>query len=66
MMITIWAAALVLAGTTPAQTLPAWHETGHSGGAIGGNVFDRFTRTIDHPHATDWLRCAHDGVATAP
>jgi predicted aspartyl protease len=34
-------------------------------GAIGGNVFDHFTMTIDYPHATAWFRCAHDCVTTA-
>lgn len=35
-------------------------------GAIGANVLDRFTMTIDYPHATAWFRCAHDCVTSAP
>lgn len=32
-------------------------------GAIGANVLDRFTMTIDYPHATAWFRCVHDCVS---
>ncbi len=35
-------------------------------GAIGGNVFDRFTLTMDYPHATAWFRCVRDCVMGAP
>jgi len=35
-------------------------------GAIGGNVLDRFTLTMDYPHATAWLRCARDCMAAVP
>lgn len=35
-------------------------------GAIGGNVLDRFTLTMDYPHATAWFRCAHDCVRAVP
>jgi len=28
-------------------------------GAIGANVWQRFTMTLDYPHATVWLSCSH-------